>query len=506
MSGASEKFDQQLFTRKLSELSHQMQLKLSELPRTKNGAPNRDGEIATLREWLEGVDRIAREVWQIQGEVVTPEFVRDKLVPETMTLIGARQSTVSANVTSAARMRGQSPHDVLDHLAMELNRLKGEVSNRYEIEARTLEHQRAAIEKEAKVARAREIEAARTRLMERSIKATELADARFLRQEDQWLSFQREFQVLANEEEQIERAKPKDRLLRAFCSYREHPEVWERGKPEQGLFCLLDTPPHGIWTVSDGVNENFQARFRALAARAGRAVGAPSDSDPEDLWLHHLWLDLREAYSDQLFAASKEGGVILRLCVASATFCSRLEKKALNVSREVAMSFDQGQNLRDAILKKRARIAEIERALNRPPVTEYRSQPVHGGQAWRLRLEEERQHLLRAVAELERELERLEREAGSEASALLADRDGSAKSAESESTNGDTAIGRNIERLRTECGWSLDKLAEETGIDKKSILSHLNKGVIPIPRILKEYAQAFTRELGRPITAPDLKN
>jgi hypothetical protein len=71
------------------------------------------------------------------------------------------------------------------------------------------------------------------------------------------------------------------------------------------------------------------------------------------------------------------------------------------------MPFDQQENLRGAILKKRARIVEIERTLNRPPLTEYRGQPVHGGQKWRLRLEEDRQHLLVAVAELERELERL---------------------------------------------------------------------------------------------------
>ena len=107
------------------------------------------------------------------------------------------------------------------------------------------------------------------------------------------------------------------------------PEVWERGKPEQGLFCLLDTPPHGVWMVDDGVSENFQARFRALATRSGVALGCPRGADAEDFWLHRLYLDLLENNSDQLFAASKEGGMIKRVCVASATFCSRLERKAL---------------------------------------------------------------------------------------------------------------------------------------------------------------------------------
>jgi hypothetical protein len=515
MGTASLKFDRQLFTLKLGELAHQMQAKsvasdakASAASRTTGGSMLLnivDGQLALLSEWLERVDRICREVWQIQGEALTPEFVRDILAPEAMTIIGARHSTVSASVTSAVTRTGGSegPYPAQHHLVMEINRLKGEVSNRYEIEVRELEYRRAAIEKEVKLARGRDIAAVRARLMERSIKATELADARFLPEADDWQNFQREFRALGNEEQQIERAQPKDRLLRAYCSYKEHPEVWETGKPEQGLFCLLGTPPHGIWTISDGVNENFQARFRALAARAGRALGAPSGSDPEDFWLHRLWLNLRGNDSDQLFAASNEGGVILSGCVASATFCSRLEKQALHPAEPVEASFNQAENAGNAILQKRARIAEIERTLDRPPVTEYRGQPVHGGQTWRFQLEEERQHLLIALAELERELGRSP--AGAAESSRAQNSANSAQSVESKSTKGATAIGRNIDRLRKECGWSLDKLAKETGIDKKSILSHVNKGARPIPRILKEYAQAFTKALGQRITAPDLE-
>jgi hypothetical protein len=230
---------------------------------------------------------------------------------------------------------------------------------------------------------------------------------------------------LANEEKETERAAPKDRLLRAYCNYHEHPEIWgEKGKPEQGFLCLLKTPETGLWIVSDGVSENFQERFHALAARAGVALGCPKDADAEDFWLHRLFLDLLENNSDQLFGASEEGGVINRVCVASATFCSRLERKTLqepehggipeqhNTQRtpneiEVSASFDQGENATKAILSTKARIAEIERILNRPPLTEYRGQPVHGGASWRRRLEEERQHRLIAVAELEKELERL---------------------------------------------------------------------------------------------------
>jgi hypothetical protein len=84
--------------------------------------------------------------------------------------------------------------------------------------------------------------------------------------------------------------------------------------------------------LGDGVSENFLERFRTLAARAGAALGSPKDTDPEDFWLHRLYLDLREHNSDQLFAASEAGGAIRRVCVASSTFCSRLERKRVSVA------------------------------------------------------------------------------------------------------------------------------------------------------------------------------
>ncbi len=67
-------------------------------------------------------------------------------------------------------------------------------------------------------------------------------------------------------------------------------------------------------------------------------------------------------------------------------------------------------------------------------------------------------------------------------------------------------IGRNIDKLRKECGWSLDKLAEKTGIDKKAILSHVHGESKPNPKTQREYAQAFTKELNRAINANSLED
>jgi len=63
----------------------------------------------------------------------------------------------------------------------------------------------------------------------------------------------------------------------------------------------------------------------------------------------------------------------------------------------------------------------------------------------------------------------------------------------------------NIDMFRKDCGWSLQELANQTGIDKKSIISHIKKGVKPTPRLLKEYAQAFSKGLNQPITPSKLE-
>jgi len=157
-----------------------------------------------------------------------------------------------------------------------------------------------------------------------------------------WRDFQVRFMALAREEQgrpdgadvitKGETLRRLDQALRASCDYERHPEVWvNRENPEQRHFYLLDTPPHGVWSyANDGISENFLERVRLCVAEAGRALpDYPKGADPEDFWLHRLYLDLLRNNSDLLFCTRKEGGMILSICVASATFCARLERQAL---------------------------------------------------------------------------------------------------------------------------------------------------------------------------------
>jgi hypothetical protein len=151
MDRASQRFDRELFTLKLCELTRQMQIKTeaaSQIPRGRWGvSENRwlayrnivDALLPLLREWLGGADRICREVWQTQGEAITPEFVREVLLPEVMTSIEEGSRVASVHVVRIL-VWAQPSYLAQQHLAREMGRLKEELNTRYEIEARELEY------------------------------------------------------------------------------------------------------------------------------------------------------------------------------------------------------------------------------------------------------------------------------------------------------------------------------------------------------------------------------
>ncbi len=67
-----------------------------------------------------------------------------------------------------------------------------------------------------------------------------------------------------------------------------------------------------------------------------------------------------------------------------------------------------------------------------------------------------------------------------------------------------TALGRNIDMLRLELGWSFNDLERLSGIGKKRILDYVNKGAKPRPQTLKDLADTFTKAFGHPVSVADL--
>jgi hypothetical protein len=137
-------FDRHLYALKMADLSNEMrrrgEMAGRELGKTAGSQLVRivKVQVAVLRDWLEGIDRICREVWQTQGEELTPRFVRDVLMGEALLLVRAREGTVKEVIERAQRTHLENPRSAQHHLAMELNRFKAEVGRRYEIEAHEL--------------------------------------------------------------------------------------------------------------------------------------------------------------------------------------------------------------------------------------------------------------------------------------------------------------------------------------------------------------------------------
>lgn len=487
-------FDEELFSLKMREPTRRMQEETQKALSRVRGETHQKGNSAyfapafvkaaveILKGYLEEVDKTCRDVWISDGNAVTPEFIRDVLVPHISQCVASRKGALKHQLERTDRMPSSIARG--DRIVIHgLNEVQQEVANRYRIEEIELRKRCA----QTKIPKPRtlpppvipvhtgcstvQVEAGspggmpviqlaensvlwterrehnlRSWLVEHGIAPTPEALASFAREGGQlahgaesnsasrvignaregqerpnsWRSFHNRFMEFAREEQGRADVVTKGRVLQAMKvlrihgDYHMHPEVWlNRENPEQRNFCLLNTPPHGVWGLYDGIlSENFLERVRVCVSEAGRFLpDYPKGADSEDFWLHRLYFDLMKNKSDLLFCASAQGGMILSICIASATFCSRLQR--------------------------------------------------------------------RFAPELE-------------------SRD--AANAESRSL-----IGRNIDNLRIECGWSFDKLAEKTGIDKKLILAHVNKGTKPVPRIRKEYAQAFSEELKRKITAVDLE-
>jgi hypothetical protein len=65
-------------------------------------------------------------------------------------------------------------------------------------------------------------------------------------------------------------------------------------------------------------------------------------------------------------------------------------------------------------------------------------------------------------------------------------------------------LGKNLTFLRELCSWTIENLADAVGLDRSSVLGHINHGVQPRPSTLAAYSSAFTARLGKDIAGHDL--
>lgn len=151
-----------------------------------------------------------------------------------------------------------------------------------------------------------------------------------------------------------------DDFMNIVTEERKHwpsPHRRQKGYRVHGLVASSVPGPNGKpgigWIVHQSPTEKIKVDYELVATRAGRALGqAPDTVDgPLNHWLHALrsylstnrskWLK-RLKWQDQLSGAEENIWQISSVCEASAAFCRRQEKAALESKRQQAA--DEGAN------------------------------------------------------------------------------------------------------------------------------------------------------------------
>jgi hypothetical protein len=169
---------------------------------------------------------------------------------------------------------------------------------------------------------------------------------------------------------------PGDKLVRYAASPGFHDEfralmeeetriVQQRGLKDwsYAYFTVRESGEFDVWLL--GTTESLEARWKLLATKAGRALGAPRVL-PWTYWLHRLFMYLRANESDFVRMYSDTNGFIERLFEASVIFCARLERSSLEKNYAGRGGRSLGTEGRTS-----ASIAETERRGYRTEVREW---------------------------------------------------------------------------------------------------------------------------------------
>jgi hypothetical protein len=298
-----EDLDQRILSFKTNEIANEMHRRIEEARRRIGFETAQKHNIGAYwpelmafheklaDEWAQRVYEAHCETWLLQGRTVTPGFIRAVRDRPIAQLFAARRSSVVGQMGNWHRRTGQTFNSALaDSWAMAMDRMAARWHQKLEAEAATAEH---SIRRSAAPSVLSEI------LRDTSMPAS-------------WGSLYQAFTAMSQEERGVALGRNGNRLLTAFVDYRD---------PDLKI---------GDWSLNGGITETFKSRFVVLAMHAARAFRA---NHPEGhllhIWLHNIYQDLLRTKSDLLFAATEEGGMITRVCEASALYCLRLQTKKL---------------------------------------------------------------------------------------------------------------------------------------------------------------------------------
>ena len=226
------------------------------------------------------------------------------------------------------------------------------------------------------------------------------------------------------------------------------------------LFASCPPPGWGIgdltWQIGGADDDRFASLFEAVAERAGVLLGSPIGPAALFRWLNELkgesphYQRLRQSRDlPDGTMESREGGIISDVCTASQDHCYRLETAALD--RQL---HDSPASAPSTSIRTTSRFVDrIHRQLER---------------------EEELEH--------ERNLRTI--------------REGKETPPEPERAE---SIAAQINRLRCECKWTEEQLAEKVGVTTRTVQRHLAEDSMPYARHIATYERVFSKQLEREV-------
>jgi hypothetical protein len=302
--------DRRLLSPKTNDLAEEMHKRASEAERRIQFETAQSGNTAGyLPRWFDFQEQLTEEwakrlyaayckAWTRQNRSITAAFirvVRDRAIAE---LIAARKSSVRGGVVLRAQRTGQALNaTAFDEWARQMDRLSARWNRRLEAEAVVIEYRAAKL---AQVSQ--DVSTDRAEVIPNEPDISEETKT--------WRRLHEVFMALSAEELRLAPNNLNNLWLRASVIYEDQSRAF------------------GQWLLSAGVNEGFKARFEVAATGAGIVLGTSLDP-PLHVWLHHLFQDLLKHKSKLLFTPSERGGIIVRVCEASAIYSAHLERVAL---------------------------------------------------------------------------------------------------------------------------------------------------------------------------------
>lgn len=142
-----------------------------------------------------------------------------------------------------------------------------------------------------------------------------------------WRTLGAEFDALRQRENELLAGRRDDLRLCASCMY---PRTASK---------------YGSVSIEKGINRSVIDTYVEIGTRAGIELGCPANVKPVEFWIDCLYRNLLDLKSDELFAPSATGGLIVRLIESSASYCLRLSIAAREQARPLPERETAGQVL-----------------------------------------------------------------------------------------------------------------------------------------------------------------